>query len=555
MGAMFNSSVEVYSPYRLLNIYANKLYETSGSGDVSVFSGVNFHNDEETANASNYIEMTGEEEVVFESVSISTMSNVGCVVKADNSTLTLHGDIDVYKNKSMRSLFDVKSLNQQSGSLKIYDNLVERESGDQNIIRVTGESYLYGSLEVTDNKVVNADDSNNSGALAVFNISTPGYIHLGNAKINMDNNHVYSDGGDTLTDLDVNRCHYLYGFYSNNFAGMFVQDAGTSINTSSVVNVAFASPKYLGTVVKSWNLGEVYDTMFVADHNIDGDTGFDRIRMNIALEGSDLIMDDRIRIRFKEGKLEFNKEGESPVLFTEIVPWGEPYVLGKVFEWGSRELVGFKDEKGVYYRLGKYPRGLVLNRGSITLMALWNKNHSKANIIDPGNKDDEILIKRDAVIIGGRWAYDNVHKKWMYYFSSNVTDNVIDNLFPNADAGIYVGLSTTESRLYLKNGIYQIYYKGESYFFRFDENGYMVTGLSEANGSQYYFIEQGVFEGAMQFDPMVVGNKKIIFDAYGRIVREADQRTGEVNIIKSTYQNMVGMDDYYEPIPSLVGWN
>ena len=555
MGAMFKSAVELYSPYNLLNVYANKLYESSGSSEPVILSGVNLHNDPKTANAGNYIEITGDEEIVLEGVSISTMSNVGCVVKTENSTLTLCGEINIYRNEDLRSLFDVKSINQKNGSVKVYDNLIKRVGGKQNIIKVSTASYLYGALEVTNNKIINADAGNNSGVFAIFNVASPGYIHIENTKIYMEENNAYSDSGNTLTDLDAYPCHYVYSIYSNNFDGMFVQDKGTSMDASSRVNVSFDGPKYRGTVVKSWSSGDVYDTVFTADHNIDGDTGFNRIRMNVALEGSDVIIDDRIRIYFKEGISEYKKIGNSPISIYQIVSWGDPYELGTMFKWGGRELVGYRDERGVYYRLGKYPKGLVLNRGSITLTALWHHRSSDANIIDPGQKYDDVLIKRDAVIIGGRWVYDRMNKKWMYYLNSNVSENVVDSLFPNGDSGIFVGMSSTDMRRYLRNGIYQIYYNGESYFFRFDENGYMITGLSEANGSYYYFTESGVLEGAMQLDPIVMGDKKIIFDVYGRIVREMDPSSGDVQIIRATYQKMEGMDDYYEPIPSLVGWN
>ena len=555
IGAMFNSAVELYSPYKLLNVYANKLYESSGSSEPVILSGVNLHNDPKTANAGNYIEITGNEELVLEGVSVSTMSNVGCVVKAENSTLTLCGDINIYRNEDLRSLFDVKSINQKNGSIKVYDNLIKRVGGKQNIIKISTASYLYGALEVTNNKIINADAGNNSGVFAIFNVASPGYIHIGNTKIYMEENNAYSDSGNVLTDLDAYPCHYVYNVYSNNFGGMFVQDKGTSMDASSRVNVSFDGPKYRGTVVKSWRSGDIYDTVFTADHNIDGDTGFNRIRMNVALEGSDVIIDDRIRIYFKEGISEYKKIGNSPISIYQIVSWGDPYELKKLFKWGGRELVGYKDERGVYYGLGTYPKGLVLNRGSITLTALWYHRSSDANIIDPGQKYDDVLIKRDAVIIGGRWVYDRMNKKWMYYLNSNVSENVVDSLFPNGDSGIFVGMSATDTRRYLKNGIYQIYYNGESYFFRFDENGYMITGLSEANGSYYYFTESGVLEGAMQLDPIVMGDKKIIFDVYGRIVREMDPSSGDVQIIRATYQKMEGMDDYYEPIPSLVGWN
>ena len=83
----------------------------------------------------------------------------------------------------------------------------------------------------------------------------------------------------------------------------------------------------------------------------------------------------------------------------------------------------------------------------------------------------------------------------------------------------------------------------------------MVTGLSEANGNYYYFLESGVYEGAMEFEPIVVGDKQIVFDIHGRVVREIDNSTGELKVLSSTYEKMVGMDDYYEPVQSLIGWN
>ena len=159
----------------------------------------------------------------------------------------------------------------------------------------------------------------------------------------------------------------------------------------------------------------------------------------------------------------------------------------------------------------------------------------------------------ETVLVGGEWQYINTNRKWMYYL--NAPDYAIESLFPGEEPEIYVAMSGTDMRGYMKNGIYQIFWNGAPYYFMFDENGFMVTGLKEVDGDYYYFREDGILKGAMQFEPIVVGNKKLIFDIYGRIVRQQDIVTGEVTVINSTYQKTIGLDSYYDPIPSLVGWN
>ena len=312
MGAMLRCNTELYSPYNILKVYANKLYESSGDNGTQIFSGVSFYNDVKTASAGNYIEVTGEEEILFDSVEIATMSNISSVVKADDATLTFAGDINIYGNKAPK-FFDVKSINQINGNIRLYDNIIKREAGEQSLIRVTGESHLLGSFEAIDNKIINAHDGNNSGFVTILNVASPGYIHLGNSRIYMMDNDVYSDDGDTLTDVETNLNHYIYNIYSDNYSGIFVQSPGTSMNTSSRVNVSFAGPEFKGVVVKSWRSGNTYDTIFKADHNVDGNTGLNKIRMNVALEDSNVLIDDRIRIYFKDGIAENQRTGVSRV--------------------------------------------------------------------------------------------------------------------------------------------------------------------------------------------------------------------------------------------------
>ena len=552
MGAMLKSAVEIYSPHRLLNIYANKLYESSGSSDKVILSGVNLHNDEKTANGGDYIDVTGDDEITLNNVIIATMSNIGYVVKSDKSTLNLSGDTEIYKNTLKKGLFDVHRISQVNGSVKIYDNYLVRQSGEQNFIKISTGSELYGELEAKNNKVIYADGSNDAGRLTIINVASPAYIRLRNTKMHIEDNYAYIDDGNIETDVDTYLNHYVYGIFSNNFRGIFRQDEGTRMNASSRVNVSFAEPKHMGTVVKDWNGGDECENIFIADHNIDAVTGYNREKLHASLDDGDVVIDNKVRIYFKEGILEKTGKGVSDIAFMEIAYFGEPYCLREnLFKQELRSIKGYVDEYGKHYSEGYYPTGLVTNRGKIVLRALWSNRYAKDEVYH--SDENKLNIVHDKVFVGGEWQYMKNNGKWMYYL--NVSDNAVESAFPDGDASIYVGMAGTDMRGYMRNGIYQIYWNGSPYYFRFDENGFMVTGLSEIDGDYYYFEESGVLKGAMRFAPMSIGSKKYIFDVYGRIVREQDLTTGEVQVLSATYQKMIGMDDYYEPIPSLVGWN
>ena len=325
------------------------------------------------------------------------------------------------------------------------------------------------------------------------------------------------------------------------------------MNASSKVNVSFAEPKHMGTVVKDWNGGDECENIFIADHNIDAVTGYNREKLHASLDGGDVVIDNKVRIYFKEGKLEKLRTGISPISYTEIAYYGEPYMLrNDIFEWKFRHIKGYVDEYGKRYQSGYYPTGLVSNRGKIILTALWSDAYAKDDW-DVQPFKEKTTKMHEAVIIGGEWQYNTNMRKWMYYLDG--PEHAIKSLFAGDDAELYMAMSGTDLRGYMRNGIYQIYWNGAPYYFKFDENGFMVTGLCQIDRDYYYFTEDGILKGAMQFAPMTVGNKKYIFDVYGRIVREQDLTTGEVQVLSATYQKMIGMDDYYDPIPSLVGWN
>ena len=142
--------------------------------------------------------------------------------------------------------------------------------------------------------------------------------------------------------------------------------------------------------------------------------------------------------------------------------------------------------------------------------------------------------------------------KWKYRI--NLSQSELRSIFEDGYEDKYYGMTSTDLSGYLRDGLFSIYYAGLPYIFKFDKDGNMVTGISETNGSWYYFLEDGPLKGAMMFFPVTMGNKRLIFDVYGRIVRQMDITTGEVEVLQSTYQKMLGMDFYYQPIPSLVGW-
>ena len=97
--------------------------------------------------------------------------------------------------------------------------------------------------------------------------------------------------------------------------------------------------------------------------------------------------------------------------------------------------------------------------------------------------------------VDSAWEYDPVKNKWRYYDI-------------NADG----------ERLYIKNKVHKLPIGGTDYYYMFDEEGYMKTGLTTYNGDTYYLEEEGSLKGTIYVGEKMIGGKKYVFNGEGKLV-------------------------------------
>ena len=105
----------------------------------------------------------------------------------------------------------------------------------------------------------------------------------------------------------------------------------------------------------------------------------------------------------------------------------------------------------------------------------------------------------DSKNIGSAWEYDPANDKWRYY---------------EEDA--------TGNKQYLKNTVRGIKYNDQTYYYMFDENGYMRTGLVNYRGDVYYLQENGALKGSVFVGILTIGGKHYTFDEQGKYVGVID---------------------------------
>ncbi|MBR3288996.1 MAG: hypothetical protein IKI71_04465 [Lachnospiraceae bacterium] len=123
--------------------------------------------------------------------------------------------------------------------------------------------------------------------------------------------------------------------------------------------------------------------------------------------------------------------------------------------------------------------------------ALWNQSITINNvtyvIAGSGKIIEEILNITDNT---GTWLFDSTMNRWKYVKKNE------DNTTSALTAGVYA--------IPNYNGIY---------YYIFDNNGYMMTGLVEFEGKTYYLQEEGVLTGAVFTGELIVGDEIYTFDS------------------------------------------
>ena len=102
--------------------------------------------------------------------------------------------------------------------------------------------------------------------------------------------------------------------------------------------------------------------------------------------------------------------------------------------------------------------------------------------------------------IFGTWEFRPENRSWYYYRTD--------------DYG---------NRQYLKDGVYKINVRGENYYYMFDENGKMKTGLIKYKGNTYYLQEYGMNQGAVYVGEINIKGVPYIFNEQGIMINSMNK--------------------------------
>ena len=83
----------------------------------------------------------------------------------------------------------------------------------------------------------------------------------------------------------------------------------------------------------------------------------------------------------------------------------------------------------------------------------------------------------------------------------------------------YFSIDENGRQVFYKNGAYPIKGPdGHTYYYIFDEDGYMMTGFVKYNGKTYYTAESGLLKGAVLNGSQVINGKRYNFDSSGALI-------------------------------------
>ena len=121
------------------------------------------------------------------------------------------------------------------------------------------------------------------------------------------------------------------------------------------------------------------------------------------------------------------------------------------------------------------------------------------------------------------WKYDPITNNWKYY-EKDETGNV----------------------RYLQNEARGIDYKGKVYYYIFDENGNMQTGLTKFNGDMYYLQESGPLKGTVYVGKLELGGTQYVFDTDGKLVSSSKEALAYDDMSKVKVASLVTQNLFVE---------
>ena len=123
--------------------------------------------------------------------------------------------------------------------------------------------------------------------------------------------------------------------------------------------------------------------------------------------------------------------------------------------------------------------------------------------VDENNKED------------ASWQYSPKTDSWKYYIKE-----------PDGKVTYYM------------DGIYPIEYLGQKYYYAFDKQGNMITGLFEYNGNTYYLTENGKLKGTVYVGFITLEGTNYLFGEDGRRVK-----TDETSVTALTHTEEVNTEE------------
>ena len=138
-----------------------------------------------------------------------------------------------------------------------------------------------------------------------------------------------------------------------------------------------------------------------------------------------------------------------------------------------------------------------LNSTPITIDGIYYTFDTQGRLVDgtllsfaDNNSNNDVSLP-----VFGTWEYIPDSKSWYYYRTD--------------DYG---------NKQYLKDGVYKINVRGENYYYMFDENGKMKTGLIKYNGNTYYLQEYGMNQGAVYAGEITIKGIPYVFNEQGIMI-------------------------------------
>ena len=143
---------------------------------------------------------------------------------------------------------------------------------------------------------------------------------------------------------------------------------------------------------------------------------------------------------------------------------------------------------------------------------VWNVPITIQNVLytfdEGGRVVSEVAVKATVENnkVDGSWQYTPTTDSWKYYIKE-----------PNGQVTYY------------RDGVFPIEYLGQKYYYAFDKQGNMKTGLLEYQGNTYYMAEEGTFKGAAYVGSVTLSGKEYVFGEGGRLVKGGETKVAALS--------------------------